>query len=268
MRTRPLPSTSPQDIASLRLPDPGVLGWHPGTSSQDPLSLYLGEITDSKARVGYLELEAHNNNELRSEMRQNWCQVSAENRQLRQDFSRVSAECRELRQTVSDLIQYRKWEELRSQFEEQDRRGWENVLDTRIAAAEQWAREQVSQLRAGLSHEIESGLAHKKVGDAELRNSSSPIPTDVEKPSIEELWGQLKSNGGLEETRHAPENAPVENGPPTGAPDERQNPVIPGNSQDLPTGPKQWREKMARKQRRSKQSKTAKENNQTPNTNL
>jgi uncharacterized coiled-coil DUF342 family protein len=83
-------------------------------------------------------------------MQQNWCQVSAENRQLRQDFRRVSAECRELRQTVSDLIQYRKWEELRRQCEEEDRRGWENALDTRIAAAEQGAREQVSQLRAYL----------------------------------------------------------------------------------------------------------------------
>jgi hypothetical protein len=125
----------------------------------------------------------------------------------------------------------------------------------------------VSQLRAGLYDEIESGLAHK-VGDADLRNSSSPIPMDVEKPTIEEFLEQLKSNGGLEESRHAPENAPVENGPPTGAPDERQNPVIPGNSQDPPTGPRQWREKMARKQRRSKQSKTAKENHQTPNTNF
>jgi hypothetical protein len=267
MRTLPLPSTSPQDVASRSLPDPALLEWHPGTSSQDPPCLHLGEITDLKARVGYLELEAQNNIELRSEMQQNWCQVSAENRQLRQDFSRVSAECRELRQTVSDLIQYRKWEELRRQCEEEDRRGWENVLDTRIAAAEQRAREQVSQLRAGLYDEIESGLAHK-VGDADLRNSSSPIPMDVEKPTIEEFLGQLKSNGGLEESRHAPENAPVENGPPTGAPDERQNPVIPGNSQDPPTGPRQWREKMARKQRRSKQSKTAKKNNQTPNTKL
>jgi hypothetical protein len=55
-------------------------------------------------------------------MQQNWCQVSAENRQLRQDFSQVSAESRELRQTVSDFIQYRKSEELRRQCEEEDRR--------------------------------------------------------------------------------------------------------------------------------------------------
>jgi hypothetical protein len=108
MRTLPLPSTSPQDVASRSLPDPALLEWHPGTPSQDPPCLQLGEITDLKAWVGYLELEAQNNIELRSEMQQNWCQVSAENRQLRQDFSRVSAECRELRQTVSDPIQYGK----------------------------------------------------------------------------------------------------------------------------------------------------------------
>jgi hypothetical protein len=139
MRTLPLPSTSPQDVTSRSLPDPALLEWHPGTSSQDPPCLHLGEITDLKARVGYLELEAQNNIELRSEMQQNWYQVSAENRQLRQDFSRVSAECRELSQTVSDRFQYRKWEELRRQCEDEDRRGWENVLDTRIAAVEQRA---------------------------------------------------------------------------------------------------------------------------------
>jgi hypothetical protein len=44
--------------------------------------------------------------------------------------------------------------------------------------------------------------------------------------------------------------------------------VIPGNSQDPPTGPKQWQEQMPRTQRWSKQSKMAKKNNQTPNTKL
>jgi hypothetical protein len=125
----------------------------------------------------------------------------------------------------------------------------------------------VSQLRAGLYDEIESGLNHK-VGDADLRNSPSPIPMEVEKPAIGVCLGQLNPNGGLEECRNAPKNAPVEHGPPIESSDERQKPVIPGNSQDPPTGPKQWREKMARKQGRSKQSKTAKKNNQTPNTKL
>jgi hypothetical protein len=95
----------------------------------------------------------------------------------------------------------------------------------------------VSQLRARLYNEIESWLVHK-VGDADLRNPSSPIPMEVEKPIIEEFLGQLKSNEGLEQSRHAPKNAPVENALPKDAPDERQNLVIDGNSQDLPTGPK------------------------------
>jgi hypothetical protein len=64
MRTLRLPFTSPQDVASLSLPDPALLECHPGSSSQDPPCLHLGEITDSKARVGYLELEAQNNIEL------------------------------------------------------------------------------------------------------------------------------------------------------------------------------------------------------------
>jgi hypothetical protein len=139
------------------------------------------------------------------------------------------------------------------------------MLDTCIAAAEQRAQEQVSQLRARLYDKIESRLAYK-VDDADLRNSSSPIPMEVEKPTIKEFLGQLNSNGGLEESRHTPENTPVENGLPTSVPDENQNTVIPRNSQDLPTGPRQWREKMARKQRWSKQSTMAKKYNQTPNT--
>jgi hypothetical protein len=97
----------------------------------------------------------------------------------------------------------------------------------------------VSQLRARWYDEIESGLAHK-VSDAGLRNSSSPIPMEVEKPRNQEFLAQLKSNGGLEDSRHAPENVPVENGLLTSGPDKRQNPVMPGNSQDPPTGPRQW----------------------------
>jgi hypothetical protein len=125
----------------------------------------------------------------------------------------------------------------------------------------------VSQLRPALYDEIERGLVHK-VGDADLRNSSSPIPMEVEKPTIEEFIGQLKSHGQSEDSRHASKNSPVENGPLTGAPDDRQNPVILGNTQDPLTDLRQWWEKMARKQWRSKQSKSANKNDQTLNTKL
>jgi hypothetical protein len=67
-----------------------------------------GEITDLKARVGYLEHEAQNNIELRSEMQENWCRESAEYRKLQQELNRVSMECNELRQTVRDLVQFRR----------------------------------------------------------------------------------------------------------------------------------------------------------------
>jgi hypothetical protein len=78
MRALPQPPTSPQRISSTSLPEPALLEWDPGTSSQDPPCLHLGEISDLNARVEYLELEAQNNIELRSDMQQNWCRVSAE----------------------------------------------------------------------------------------------------------------------------------------------------------------------------------------------
>jgi hypothetical protein len=215
----------------------------------------------SESTVGYLEIDAQQNIELRSEMQTNWCSLSAETRQLRQDFCRVSAECRELRKTANDLIQYRKWEELRRQCEEEDRRGWDNVLNERIAAAEQCVREQVSQLRAGLCDEIDIGLG-QNVDDVELRNTPSPTSMEVEKPTIEEFVGQLKSTGGLEESQHAPKNSSVHNGTPTNPSDTSKN------SQDPPTGPKKWRERIARNHRRSRQSKMAKKNVPTRNTKL
>jgi hypothetical protein len=43
---------------------------------------------------------------------------------------------------------------------------------------------------------------------------------NMEKPTIKDCLGQLKSNGGLEKSQHASKNAQVENGPPRGAPDE------------------------------------------------
>jgi hypothetical protein len=48
MRALPQPPTSPQSISSTSLPEPALLEWHPGTSSQDPPCLHLGEITDLK----------------------------------------------------------------------------------------------------------------------------------------------------------------------------------------------------------------------------
>jgi hypothetical protein len=68
--------------------------------------------------------------------------------------------------------------------------------------AEYQAHEQVSQLRPGLYHEVETELAHN-VSNANLRNTSSPILMEMEKPIHEEFLGQLKSSGDLEESRQA-----------------------------------------------------------------
>jgi hypothetical protein len=99
----------------------------------------------------------------------------------------------------------------------------------------------VSQLRAGLYDEIEIGRG-QNIGDAELRNTPSPTPMEVEKPMIEEFVGHLKSTGGLKESQHAPKNSLVDNGTPPNMSDASKN------SQDLPTGPKKWRERIARNQ--------------------
>jgi hypothetical protein len=49
----------------------------------------------------------------------------------------VSMECNELRQTVRDLVQFCRWEELRRQGEEDDRRDLKNLVNSRTVGAEQ-----------------------------------------------------------------------------------------------------------------------------------
>jgi hypothetical protein len=61
-------------------------------------------------------------------------------------------ECNELRHTVRDLVQFHRWEELRRQGEEDDRRDLDNLVNSRTVAAEQRVREQITQLRADLEH--------------------------------------------------------------------------------------------------------------------
>jgi hypothetical protein len=244
MRALPLPPTSPS-IASTSIPDPALLEWHPGTSSQDPPCLHLGEITDLKARVGYLELEAQNNIELRSEMLQNWCRVSTEYRKLQQDLNRVSMECNALRQTVRDLVQFCRWEELRRQCEEDDRRDLENLVKSRTVAAEQRVREHIRQLRADLEHERLTPLEDIST-HIEAKTTPSPVPMEIEKPTIEEFLEILEPNGGLNESRYAPGLS--------------QRTVSSDKPRDPPTGPKEWRDKLAKRQRRSRRLAKTKQN--------
>jgi hypothetical protein len=111
---RTLPSQPTPHILPRITPEPALLEWPSGSRYTSPC-LHEVKITELKARVGYLKIEAQHNIELRSEIQQNFCRISAECRNLRQDFCRVSAECTKLQKAVSDLVQFRSWEELRRQ---------------------------------------------------------------------------------------------------------------------------------------------------------
>jgi hypothetical protein len=108
-------------------------------------------------------------------MQQNWCRVSAEYKKLQLGLNRVSMECNELRQTVRDLVQFRRWEELRRQGEEDDRSDLENLVNLRTVAAEQSVREQMRHLRADLGHERLTPLGDKST-HIEATTTPSPVP--------------------------------------------------------------------------------------------
>jgi hypothetical protein len=95
-------------------------------------------------------------------------------------------ECNELRQTVRDLVQFCRWEELRRQGEEEDSRGLENLVKSHTVATEQCVREQIRQLRADLEHEWLTPLEDKST-HIEEKTTPSPVPMDIEKPTIEEF---------------------------------------------------------------------------------
>jgi hypothetical protein len=69
---------------------------------------------------------------------------------------------------------------------------------------------------------------------------------DIEKPTIEEFLEMLEPNGGLNESRHAPGLS--------------QGTVPSDKPRDPPTGPKEWRDKLAKRQRRSRRSGKTKRN--------
>jgi hypothetical protein len=64
---------------------------------------------------------------------------------------------------------------------------------------------------------------------------------DIEKPTIEEFFDSVNSNGGLNESRHAPKNPTID--PPKQPIDSPQQP---------PIGPKVWREKRVKKHQSKK----------------
>jgi hypothetical protein len=69
---------------------------------------------------------------------------------------------------------------------------------------------------------------------------------DIEKPTIEEFLEVLEPNGRLNESRHAPGSS--------------QGTVPSDKLRDPPTGPKEWRDKLAKRQRQSRRSGKTKRN--------
>jgi hypothetical protein len=76
-------------------------------------------------------------------------------------------------------------------------------VNSRTVAAEQRVREQIRRLRDDLEHEYLIRLGDTST-HIEAETTSSPVPMDIGKPTIEEFLEILEPNGGLNESRHAP----------------------------------------------------------------
>jgi hypothetical protein len=112
-------------------------------------------------------------------------------------------------------------------------------------AAEQRVRDQIRQLRADLERERLTPLGDTST-HIEAETTPSPVPMDIEKPTIKGFLGILEPNGGLNESRHAPGT--------------RQGTVPSDKPRDPPAGPKEWSDKLAKRQRRSRRSGNTKRN--------
>jgi hypothetical protein len=157
----------------------------------------------------------------------------------------------------------------------------------------------VSQHRAELHEEIEMKWA-QKVADTKLRKKADPAQKNMDttgsstrhnrqslveqigmpmegitmdvatRLTIEEFSDELASScgGGLDQSWHAPEPTTVESPTATNGPDAGQHAGIGGISRDPPTGPKVWRERVAKNQRQSKRSKPPQKDVAVGNTKL
>jgi hypothetical protein len=182
-------------------------------------------------QVGELQLEAQKNIELRTE--------------LRQDYCRMSSEIRELRELFKNLVEQRNWDDLRRQCDEEDRREWENRIATRIIFSEAKATDCVSQLRLELREEL-------LLRCSKLENlNQNPDPTQMDDlrhepvieldtpnttPEAEPTRQNKKSGDGLAENQHAPLASPPDHCTP-------------------PPGPKAWREMIAMRKKKDRKIK-------------
>jgi hypothetical protein len=97
IRMLPAPPSSPLLQPSTPAPEPACLEWYP-TLSQQQCSHEV-EVQQLRVQVGELQLEAQKNIELRTE--------------LRQDYCRMFSEIRELRELFKNLVEQRNWDDLR-----------------------------------------------------------------------------------------------------------------------------------------------------------
>jgi hypothetical protein len=79
-------------------------------------------------------------------------------------------------------------------------------------------------------------------------------------PTIEELSENRISSVGLDESQHTPNKPRIGCSMTIDGPDNSQHSSKARNSRDPPTGPRVWREKIARTLQRSMQSKSQKQN--------
>jgi hypothetical protein len=156
MRMSPAPQTSPRLPSHQPLqtqasaPEPAMLEWHPQSTHDS--CLHETEIQQLRSRVGYLELEALSNIDLRAE--------------LHQDYCRVLSEVWDLREIVRDLVNQQKWDDLRKKHDEEERRVFETVVKARIAFAETNAIHYVSRLRCEIKGICKKGFNIQKIGTA------------------------------------------------------------------------------------------------------
>jgi hypothetical protein len=225
--------------------------------------LHEAQVQELRARVRYLEAEAERNIELRAD--------------IHQDFCKVFAEVCELREIVNNLGQQQKLDVSLRHRQEAQWNEFKNTITTQITGEKSHTIERELQLKHEHHNVINKEISTKWEQSSDRgRRVEQPTTTPIEeiaidgttKPTIEEFSHNLESSGGLDQSRHAPNMPTIESSMPVNSPDDCQHSNMGRNSRDPPTGPKVWREKMARKSRRSKKSNSMERNRSTQNSRL
>jgi hypothetical protein len=203
---------SPPPPAETATQDPALLEWY-----SQPIHgpcLHAIEVQELRTQVGYLQLEAQRNIELRTE--------------LHEDYCRVTAEVRELRETVNNLAQQQKWDVLRRHLDANRWKEFEIEREIQLRSELEEAVKRAIDIRWAEKIQTWEDMTQSTAALMEgIITNDNPMPAAETNSETE----HIKSSGGLNESRHASN--------PT-----RQN--------TAPIGPKILREKFCRKHRCSK----------------